>query len=183
MHYFFSILVLTFISSVHAATTIHEFPKELKIDNETLLLNGSGLRTATIFNVKVYSAGLYLKHKASTTEGVLNGLGTKRLEMEFLRDVDAADVREAWDRSFAANCVLSCESGKVPLDAIKKMMPDLKKGDRMIVTFRGTAVELMVNNSKKGEIKAKDFPLELLSTWIGKKPPNEDLKKGLLGLK
>jgi hypothetical protein len=178
--FLFSLFV--FIPQLHAAT-VKEFPKEVKVDGQTLLLNGTGLRTATIFNVKVYSAGLYLKQKASTTEAVLSAKGPKRLEMEFLRDVDANDVREAWDRSFAANCVLACESGKDPLDAIKKMMPDLKKGDRMVVTFNGPSVELTVNNSKKGEIKAKDFPSELLSTWIGKKPPNEDLKKGLLGLK
>ena len=61
-------------------------------------------------------------------------------------------------------------------------MVDFKKGQYL--TFVGDpakGVTTDVNGAVGGAIEGADFSTALLSIWIGRKPPNEDLKSGLLG--
>ena len=158
------------------------FPDQLKVDSTQLSLNGVGLRTATVFKVKVYAAALYLKAKATEAQAVLDAPYPKQLQMEFLREFEGKDMATSWDHSFNENCEKECEGFKASLDALKALMVTVKKGDRMVYTFRDNSLELVFNGVKKGEITAKGFSRAILSTWIGKNPPTEVLKKGLLGL-
>lgn len=175
-------LFFLFTATLFAATEPSTFKTNQSVDGKDLLLNGVGLRTATLFNVKVYSAGLYLAQKATTVETVLAAKGPKQIDLEFLRDVDADKIRDAFDTSFPQNCEKACESGKGALADLKKLVVDVKKGDHLVYTFRESSVEMAHNGKKLGLVTAAGFPSDLLATWIGKKPPTEDLKRGLLGL-
>ena len=71
------------------------FPDSVKAGNAELLLNGLGLRKATMFNVKVYVAGLYLPQKSSDAGQILAANRPWRLELRFVRDVGVSDIRNA----------------------------------------------------------------------------------------
>ncbi len=159
------------------------FPDTVKVGTETLNLNGTGLRTATMFRVKVYAAGLYLKNKTQDEKSAISASSPKQLQMQFLRNVDASDIREAWDKSFKNNCEQKCETYQTSLDQLKGFMPDMKKGERISYTLTDDCVSVAVDGKAKGEASSPGFGKVILSTWIGKNPPNEGLKEGLLGRK
>ena len=157
------------------------FAESVNVGKEQLTLNGTGLRTATIFKVKVYAAGLYLKAKTTEDETALQSTTPKQLQMEFLRNVEASSIREAFDKGFKDNCESDCESLPPLIEKLKTLISDVKTGDRLTYTFNGDSVEIALNGVKKGEVSGKGFSKALLSTWLGKTPPTGKLKDGLLG--
>ena len=49
-----------------------------------LTLNGLGLREATVFNVDVYVAALYLEKRLSSGQEILDSSGPKKLVLKFV---------------------------------------------------------------------------------------------------
>ena len=68
--------------------------------NADLVLNGLGIRKATFLKVKVYVAGLYLTQKSADPAQILSANAPWQLSLHFVRDVDARDMREAFDEGF-----------------------------------------------------------------------------------
>jgi hypothetical protein len=106
----------------------------------------------------------------------------KRLALQFLRDVDRGEIESAWIEGLHNNV-----KDTRPFDGrIKQLMariPDLKKGDRVTFDFVPGGVEVTLLHGTKATISGDDFARALLAIWLGPKPPNEDLKSGLLGKK
>src|SRR5690349_20093036 len=73
-------------------------PDAAKADGADLALNGSGIRKATILNVKVYVASLYLPQKSSDAAHLLATPQPWQLVLNFVHDVDAGDMRDAFDK-------------------------------------------------------------------------------------
>ena len=60
-------------------------------------------------------------------------------------------------------------------------MRDVKSGDSIVLDISGDTVAVMINGSKIDSMKGNAFQQALLSIWLGQKPPNKGLKKGILG--
>jgi hypothetical protein len=158
-----------------------EFAEKLSpFHGKTLELNGTGLRTATFFQVRVYAAGLYLTQKSPDSATILKSSEPKVLRMVFLRDVDGKDIAKAWDDSFPKNCKKDCETFQPLIAKLKASTPSVKKGDSMVYRFTQDEVELLLNDKPIVSLKSPGFPNTLLSTWIGEHPPTEALRDGLL---
>ena len=72
---------------------------------------------------------------------------------------------------------------KADIDRLLGALEAVKEGDQMVFTYlpvKGTT--LAINGKEKLTIAAPAFGPVLLSVWLGSKPPNPDLKKGMLGL-
>ena len=78
-------------------------PDQATVDGKTLVLNGLGLRTATMLKVKVYVIGLYLESKSSDAEAIIASSGQNAIEMHFVRDVTAEQLRDGWSEAFEDN--------------------------------------------------------------------------------
>jgi hypothetical protein len=156
---------------------------KINVAGKSLVFNGGGLRQATIFKVKVYAGGLYLESPSHDPAAILKSESPKSIEMVFMRDVDAKDVTKAWDEGFDKNCETGCEALKPELDKFKAPMTDVKKGDRLALNFLPTGVELVLRGKKISTSDNKDLSKALPLLWIGKNPPNEALKNGMLGIK
>ena len=124
--------------------------------------------------------------------------------MVFVRDVGADKMREAWDESFEKNCAeaaegadplsknvaegadplgkKSCDALKPQLQKLQSLVVDLKNGDVMAYTLSPSGVEVSVNGKSRGKVASPELAKLVLSTWIGKHPPNDELKEGMLGL-
>src|SRR4051812_36731362 len=91
-------LVQIFIGSTCFGSSVdeHIFQDSINFDGKTLRLNGTGIRKATIFNVEVYAAGLYLEQKSLNALEILNSKSVKIIEMKFLRDVSSDKMKDAW---------------------------------------------------------------------------------------
>jgi hypothetical protein len=156
-------------------------PDSVKAGGADLELNGLGIRKATFLEVKVYVAALYLPQKSGDTGKIIGANQPWQLALHFVRDVDASDIRDAFDEGFEKTGD-KLAALRPRIDALNAQMVDFKKGQ--YVSFasdpaKGVAVD--VNGAGGSAIEGADFAAALLAVWIGKEPPNEDLKSGLLG--
>ncbi len=67
---------------------------------QSLVLNGLGVREATIFKVDVYVAGLYLRQRSSDPSQILKTDESKVLDMVFVHDVSRDQMVDAWREGF-----------------------------------------------------------------------------------
>ncbi len=71
---------------------------------------------------------------------------------------------------------------KDDVDHFLGAMEDVKEGDELVFTFApGSGTTITVKGKDKLTIAAPAFAPVLFSVWLGPKPPNGDLKQGLLG--
>ncbi len=159
-----------------------QFPDSAKVAGNELVLNGLGIRKATLLRIKVYVAGLYLPQKSGDAAAILSANGRWRLLLHFVRDVDAGDIRDAFHEGFqkAAGDKLGALEKRIV--ALNAQVVDFKSGQTLVFTRDpATGVTVDVNGKGGSSIEGADFANALLAIWLGAKPPNEDLKTGLLG--
>lgn len=165
-----------------ATCSATNFPDSVKLAGADLMLNGLGLRKATIFDVKVYVAGLYLPQKATDPNQILGANRPWRLELRFVRDVGASDIRDAWQEGFEKSASDKIAALQARIDALKAAMTEFKEGQSLVFSYDpATGVTVAVNGAAGHPIAGADFGTALLAIWLGPKPPNADLKSGLLG--
>jgi Chalcone isomerase-like len=157
-------------------------PDSVKAGGADLVLNGLGIRKATFLNVKVYVAGLYLPQKSGDAGKIIGGNEPWQLVLRFVRDVDASDIRDAWEEGFEKNAGDKLATLQPRIKTLNARMVDFKERQSLSFTndpAKGVAVD--VNGASGAVIEGEDFADALLSVWLGREPPNEDLKSGLLG--
>jgi len=158
------------------------FDDTISTHGHRLVLNGLGLRQMTIFKVKVYVAALYLEHASADGAKILKSHEHKKLDIVFLRDVEAKDIVHSWDEGFARNCEVGCEALKPQLMRLDSLMTDVKKGQKVSFYFQGNQFELSTPGKAPVVFDSPGFSEMILATFIGKQPPSEELKAGMLGL-
>jgi Chalcone isomerase-like len=67
-------------------------PEQAQVQASPLMLNGLGLRQATMLKVNVYVAALYVAQKSTDANAILASNTPKKLVLHFVRDVDGADL-------------------------------------------------------------------------------------------
>ncbi len=153
-------------------------PDTIEVAGQKLVLNGLGVREATVFNVNVYVAGLYLPQKVTSPMVILATDQPWRIVLSFVRDVEREKMVDAWKEGFGHQK----GSHGAGLATLNKAMTDMKEKDTMVFTYvPGTGTTIEVKGAKKGTVEGPDFAKALLGIWIGSSPPNEGLKKGMLG--
>ena len=116
-------------SSVQAATLAEvDLPDQATVGSKTVVLNGLGLRTATMFKVKVYVIGLYLESKSNDAEAIIASSGNKRIAMHFVHKVTAKELRGGWTEGFEDN-TKDTAGIKNEIDKVNASMRDVKEGD------------------------------------------------------
>ncbi|HNW42973.1 MAG TPA: chalcone isomerase family protein [Elusimicrobiales bacterium] len=156
-------------------------PLSLQQDGKNLKLNGMGARTKVVF--KVYVAGLYLEKTSSDGLEIAASEQMKRMELFFLRAVDGADVAAAIAGGFEKNAGPALPALKTRMEKFSRLIPDVKKGDRLVFTYRpGAGLEVQAGGKAAGGVEGKDFSDALFKVWLGAEPADKALKTGLLGL-
>jgi len=153
-----------------------------KLGTAELALNGAGIRTRIVF--KVYVGALYLAEKKSAAAEAMAQKGAKRVALTLLREMSAQQLSEALEAGIQANHgAAEFEALKPRIAELLSLFTDAKKGDVILLDFlpeSGTVVSL--NGAARGKpIQGEDFYRALLRIWLGDKPVDGDLKKGMLG--
>ncbi|HEU4727461.1 MAG TPA: chalcone isomerase family protein [Kofleriaceae bacterium] len=157
-------------------------PDTIIVAQRPLVLNGMGLREATMLKIDVYVAGLYLEHASSNSGRIVASSEVKRLVLRFVRDVDRDDILEAWHDGFKHNATVPLATLKPQIDRLDAWMPAFSEGDTLTFTYvPGEGVTVEVNGKARGVLKGDDFARSLFSIWLGPRPPTDDLKRGLIG--
>lgn len=182
------------LASLMAVVSIHAQPIEfegqkfeptVQVGGQTLQLNGVGLRRRAIF--KVYVAGLYVPQKNTNAAAIINDKGARRVALRMLRDVDADSFIDSFNDGLKNNLSEAQFAALKPqidaLTAAMKSIGEAKKGDAINFDYTpdgGTRIS--VNGQPRGDpIPGADFFAAVLRIWLGEKPADESLKKGMLG--
>jgi hypothetical protein len=159
----------------------------ITVNGSPLQLNGAGVRYKAVF--KVYTAGLYLSQKATTTEQVLAAPGPKRMTITMLRDIDSAELGKLFSRGMSDNMERSAFSKLIPgVIRMSQVFSDhklLKEGETFLLDWiPGTGTVLTIKGKVEGEpFKEPEFFNALMRIWLGPKPADWQLKDALLGKK
>jgi hypothetical protein len=157
-------------------------PDTATLGGKTLVLNGLGLREATILNIDVYVAGLYVEAVSSDPVTLLAAPGPKMLVLRFVRDVDRKDILKAWNEGFKSNATVKLATIQPQIDQLNAWMGDFADGSSLIFSYvPATGVEVVVGRTRKGVLAGDDFARSLFAIWLGPNPPTKALKRGLLG--
>jgi hypothetical protein len=176
-------IVLAPLSAAAANLDGVSLPDARVVDGTPMRLNGIGLRTYSVFGIRIYVAGLYLEQPSDNPDTILRSPERKLLDIWFLRDVDAADAREAWRDGFAQNCKAPCYLDPHAVQRFLAAVPAMRKGDESTLMFNSKGVTITLNGQPMGEITDPLFATTMLATFIGAVPPTPRLKRELLGLK
>lgn len=162
-----------------------KFEPTMQVGGQSLVLNGAGIRTRAFF--KVYAAGLYVPEKSSNPATLLAQKGPRRVSIGMLRSVDADTFAEALNDGLKNNLpepqLAALKSQIDALNATLKSLGEAKKGDSILFEFTPeTGTRIVVNGQAKGAAMPGDeFFAAVLRVWIGDKPADGGLKKGMLG--
>jgi hypothetical protein len=156
-----------------------------QVGGAKLQLNGAGVRYKAIF--KVYTAGLYLQNKASTTEAVVSATGPRRMHIHMLREIDANELGKLFTRGMQENAsreeFAKSIPGTIKLGEMFAARKKLLAGDYFTVDYiPGTGTIISVNGKPQIEpIKEPEFFSALMHIWLGPRPADAQLKDALLG--
>ncbi|MEX1222692.1 MAG: chalcone isomerase family protein [Idiomarina sp.] len=142
--------------------------KELKLVGETRL---------SVMFWDVYDARLY------TNTGEYKDAEQRALRLDYLRDIDAADLvettQEEWERlDYAID-----DEAKDWLNTLTNIWPNVSDGDciTLVETSDGFA-EFYGNDGKLGQIENKEFTQKFLDIWLAEKSRFKDERDELTGV-
>jgi hypothetical protein len=156
-----------------------------QVGGATLQLNGVGVRTRAIF--KVYVGALYVPQKSNSPAALLAQKGPRRLALTMLRNVDADSFAGPLNDGLRNNhSEAQFASFKPQIDVLNaaiKAIDEAKKGDAVHIEYLpDSGTRITHNGQQKGaSIPGEEFYAAMLRIWLGDKPADGDLKKGLLG--
>jgi hypothetical protein len=159
-------------------------PDTLPVAGQSLVLNGMGLRTLTIFRIRAYVAGLYLAAPNHDAAAILASPGPKAIILQYLHGASKEQVQ----REYRAGATTNCGQGEcdqadaADFERMVAAAPAVEPGDTTIFELTGSGVQVYANSKLIGDYADKDLANRLLAGFIGPKPPSQELKDGMLGL-
>ena len=184
-HWILILLIAGFSSRSSADLKIDDvlIPEEITVDSTKLVLNGTAFRKASLFNVKVWLSGLYLEKKSDQSDEILKSNTNKAIRLFPLYNISVNDSIKGWKVAFASNCENLCQALDPEIQKFLASIPEFKKKDQYLYTFTKTGTAYSLNGKEFFKSNSPDFARLLLATWIGKNPPTEEVRKGLLSTK
>jgi len=175
---FLTFLAPTAMAGKRAGVTM---PEGITVDGKAMVLNGMGIRKATIFNIKVYVAGLYVENRSRSADELIRSEQVKRFDVVLLRDADRDDILDAWRKGLKQNGADMAKL-KTRFDLFAGWVTDFEERDTISLLYvpdHGLTVTL--KGKVKGTIGGADFASALFAIWLGPDPVDDDLKDALLG--
>ena len=159
------------------------------VEGVSLRLNGAGVRQFA--SSPLYTAGLYLEQKSSTTQGVLQAKGAKQVRVVMLRETTGKEMGDLLAQGLIGNSSDEDLANLIPeimeLGTLIAERGSLRQGDSFQIDWTatsGTTITVIQHGSRKPVIEVFAKP-ELIGAmmrmWIGEHPADPALKAALLG--
>ncbi len=178
-----SLAVTLGVGDARAATLLgHDIPDTQKVDGQTLHLNGYGVRTATIFGVKVYIAAFYLPAVTSSPEAIRTSSGPKRLDFIYLRDVSKEKCAAAWAYQFRESVRSHYEGMEKDIQKLSEAQGAIHENGTQGFEIDDQETRFYQDGALKLTIQGKNFGNAILEIMFGPHPPTDELKSSLLGV-
>jgi Chalcone isomerase-like len=167
----------------HAAEMAGVFmPAVQSMDSRRLVLNGIGLRTYSVFSVRIYVTALYVEHVSHDAEALLNTPGIKLLQIHFVHDVGVIDARRAWRTGLMQNCSSPCVLSSENLSRFLAALRPIHAGENVSLLFGPEGLSAFEEGRMIGQVMDLQFSKAMLASFIGLHPATESLRRELLGL-
>ena len=174
-------LAVTSLAEAKQCASVN-MPETLTLEGKTLQLNGMGLREATFLNIDVYVAGLYLEQRSSDPKQIIDSESTKHVRLSLLRNIPKSDMSEQLEASFKRAAGKDYDKLKARFAQMAAWIPELHKGENFSITYHpGKGLTIQHGARVLGTIAGADFARTIFAIWLGDKPPNAGLKRGMLG--
>ncbi|HEV8674915.1 MAG TPA: chalcone isomerase family protein [Methylomirabilota bacterium] len=187
-----AVLIALFLAILPAAAQEVTEPSsgvKFALKRGDLSLLGVGLRTRTVFKVKVYAIALYVAdsalagplavHKSSLDSpafyrDLIGGDFAKEVHLRFIRDVDQGTIQEAMRDALAG-------ADRAKTDTFVSYFPEIKADQQCVIRWvPGGTLETVMAGKPKPPIADRHFAAAVFAVWLGEKPIQEDIKKGLV---
>jgi hypothetical protein len=179
-------LIWCWLASNAAAATLEgvTLPDSYPVNGQSLILNGIGLRTLTIFNVSVYVAGLYLLRPSHDAQQILASSDPKVILLKFIRAGSKERVESQYRAGEEENCGQGgcAPSDKEDFERLVAAAPAVNPGDTSTFIFADNGVRVLANDRVIGDFADPDLAYHLLAGFVGDHPPSQKLRRQLLGL-
>ncbi len=158
-------------------------PDTYAVDGTTLRLNGAGVRTLTLLEVKVYVAALYLTQPMHDARAIEASPRPKVLTLRFLHEGSKAQVERQYRAGEQENCGGGgCAAADGPdFERLIALAPAVKVGDSTTYIFTAQGVTVLANDRVLAKFTNPDLGLRLLNGFLGATPPSRTLRAALLG--
>ena len=157
-----------------------KFPTTIEVGKETLELNGGGVREK--YWIDLYAAALYVGKKTDEPGKIVYADAEQAIHIKI---ISSSVTRERFVESVTEG-FKNAGHGKATDAEIKKFMgffsEEIKIGDKINLEYipeKGVIVKK--NGTLKGTIPGLEFKKALFAIWLGSKPADANLKKGMLG--
>lgn len=184
-HLFIAVMLLMGINTAKAQVKTIEgidFPLELTMNSEELVLNGGGLREKLGF-LDLYVGALYLPSKSSDAAKIILTDQAMAIRIVIASKLVTRDrFIEALEDGFDNTTVGSYTAKDI--ERFKEFLSDaFELNDEILLVYgleQGT--QLYKNGEVRGSFAGLPFKQALFGIWLGDKPAQESLKKQMLGL-
>ena len=157
-------------------------PDSLMAGTDELLLNGAGFRKKLFLNM--YAGGLYLIQKNQDHKKIIDSDESMALRLRIVSGmITTKKMTDAIDEGFKNSTGENIISFKIEIAKFKSFFAEeIKKNDIFdIIYVPAEGISVYKNENLKGTIQGFDFKKAVFGIWLGEKPADSNLKKGMLG--
>jgi hypothetical protein len=138
----------------------------------------SGKGRLTVWGFDVYDASLWVMPGFKADK--LTALPFA-LELAYLRDFTNTDIAERSIAEMRRSATISEAQAKAWTAAMLRVIPNVKKGDRIMGVYRpGTGAAFLVNGRLAGEIMDAEFARLFFGIWLSPKTSEPKVRSALL---
>lgn len=169
-----------------AALAGQQFDDTLQLHDSRLRLNGLGLRGVAW--IQAFVAGLYVASPTSDAQAILADPSAKRLRLKMMMDAPAAELAKAIRGGLKKNTTPEEWAAMAPRLAefearMRALGSEVRKGDTLDLDWTPSRGLMLAHNQRSlgAPIAGFDFYRGVLKIFIGDKPVDTRMRRGLLG--
>ncbi|MES2980657.1 MAG: chalcone isomerase family protein [Pseudomonadota bacterium] len=143
-------------------------PQAQWVGKARLKVWGFDIYDATLWSAPGFSAARYASHPLA-------------LELVYLRDFAAADIAERSIKEMRRSGNFTTAQAATWMEAMRKVFPDVKKGDRILGQHRpGVGTVIWFNGKLSGEIADPEFSRLFFGIWLSPGTSEPAMRAALL---
>ena len=177
------ILVMLVFSAnaIQAQTKVGDvtLPNTVTLLGEELSLNGAGMREKMW--IDLYAGGLYVQTKSKKAQVIIDSDSPMAMKLQIVSGLVSQEkmigaVTEGFENS---NSGKATKADKAAFIAC--FNDEIVKEDVFDIVYASGKTVVFKNGKEKGSVNGLEFKKALFAIWLGDKPADKDLKKGMLG--
>lgn len=179
----FSIALFLGPAQARTIEDVH-IPESVKVEGQTLKLNGAALREATVLAIDVYVIGLYRLTKTRSANTVLSCDEPIHLAKHFVMNVDRDEMLPDWQEAVHARAKKMGLSAKRQIEQMLKGVVDTKDGQVLAITWmpdKGLRMTLDGRTTSFVPNASKKLCQVVYAGYIGGMANSKVVARGLVG--